>query len=362
MEPFKAVCIGGGCGASQIMQGLKRYTQDITGIIAVTDSGRSTGKIRIAVGVPAPGDIRNALVTLSEGDPVLRDLFQHRFATGKAPDLDGMAFGNLFLAALTQMTGSFERAVQEASRFLQLSGRVLPVTLYDTHICAELEDGTTREEEVNVRQLDKPAIKRLYLKDHDIRTSQDCIDAILAADLVTIGPGSLFTTVIACLLVEGIADAIRSSHALRVYACNTTTQPGQTDGYGVAGHVEQVLKYLGPGGLDVALLNTARPRQEALDRLAKDRVYLMPAAADEVARISGMGVRPVLGAYIERGEDERVLWNKQDSIRHEPALVADELVRLLAGVAPGATAPGRDGAAAPGRPGVGAPEREAAQR
>ena len=329
MSPFKAVCIGGGCGASQVMQGLRDYTPNITGIIAVTDSGRSTGKIRIAAGVPAPGDIRNALVTLSEGDQVLKDLFQHRFSTAQAPDLDGMAFGNLFLAALTQMTGSFETAVYEASRLLQLRGRVLPATLYNTHICAELEDGSIREEEVNVRQLDKPPIKRLYLKHNNIRTPQQCIDAILEADLVTIGPGSLFTTVIACLLIGGIADALRDTHALRAYICNTTTQPGQTDGYTVSGHVRQVLAYMGAGNLDVVMLNTAQPPESAVARLAVDGVQVMPVTHDEVEAIRSMKVAPVLGHYIETHDEARSLWNKQDSIRHDPKLIAHALVSLL---------------------------------
>jgi len=329
VRDFKAVCIGGGCGASQIMQGLRSYTSHITGIIAVTDSGRSTGKIRISAGVPAPGDIRNALVTLSEGDAVLKQLFQHRFETPKAPDLDGMAFGNLFLAALTQMTGSFERAVQEASRLLQLRGRVLPVTLYNTHICAELTDGSIREEEVNVRGLNKPPIKRLFFKHDNIRTPQECIDAILEADLVTIGPGSLFTTVIACLLVGGIAEAIADSHALRVYVCNTTTQPGQTDGYTVAGHVQQIINYLGKGNLDIVMINTSRPPATAVQRLASDGVHVMPVTDEEIARIRGLDVIPVLGDYIETADEERVLWNKQDSIRHDPQKIAQALVDLL---------------------------------
>jgi uncharacterized cofD-like protein len=329
LKAFKAVCIGGGCGASQVMQGLCEYTPDITGIIAVTDSGRSTGKIRIAAGVPAPGDIRNALVTLSEGDPVLKNLFQHRFATAKSPDLDGMAFGNLFLAALTQMTGSFEVAVQEASRLLNLRGRVLPVTLYNTHICAELEDGTVVEEEVNVRGLNKPPIKRLYLKHDNILTSQDCIDAILQADLVTIGPGSLFTTVIACLLVGGIADAIRDTSALRVYICNTTTQPGQTDDYSVSDHVQQVLSYVGAGNLDVVMLNTGQAPAGVANRLAADGVNVMPVGESEVQHIQSLGLTPMLGHYIEATSEERALWNKQDSIRHDPQRIAHALVELL---------------------------------
>jgi uncharacterized cofD-like protein len=311
------------------MKGLKAYTDDITGIIAVTDSGRSTGKIRIAVGVPAPGDIRNALVTLSEGDDLLKQLFQHRFQTEKAPDLDGMAFGNLFLAALTQMTGSFERAVQEASRILNLRGRVLPVTLYNTHLCAELEDGSIREGEVHVRGLHKPPIKRVFLKDHPIPTSQDCIDAIERADLVTIGPGSLFTTVIACLLAEGLSEAIHRSHALRVYICNTTTQPGQTDGFTVAMHVEQVLRYLGPGALDVVLINTGLPDEHVTQRYARDGVYPLQITDSDLQQIRHMGVTPVLANLIEKGTPDRVLWNKQDSILHDPETVARTLVAMV---------------------------------
>jgi uncharacterized cofD-like protein len=260
---------------------------------------------------------------------VLKDLFQHRFATAQSPDLDGMAFGNLFLAALTQMTGSFETAVYEASRLLKLRGRVLPATLYNTHICAELADGSTREGEVNVRGLNKPPIKRLYLKHDNIRTPQQCVEAILDADLITIGPGSLFTTVVACLLIGGISEAIRDSHALRAYICNTTTQPGQTDGYSVSAHVEQVLHYLGAGCLDAVMLNTARPPASAIERLGRDGVHVMPVNEAETAAIRALGVTPVLGHYIEAQDEQRELWNKQDSIRHDPTSIAAALVRLL---------------------------------
>src|SRR6266571_1545616 len=146
MTGLKVVCVGGGLGAPTVMAGLRAYTSDITGLIAVTDSGRSTGKVRIALDVPAPGDIRNALTVLAEGDPVLARLFNHRFETEKSEDLDGMAFGNLFLAALTQQEGSFLRAVQTASRLLGVRGCVLPVTLYNTHLCAVLDDGTVVEQ------------------------------------------------------------------------------------------------------------------------------------------------------------------------------------------------------------------------
>src|SRR5690349_15588958 len=237
---LRVVCLGGGLGAPTVMTGLRAHTDDITGIIAVTDSGRSTGKVRVALDVPAPGDIRNAIAVLAEGDPVLRRLFSHRFATAKNDELDGMAFGNLFLAALTQQEGSFLRAVEEASRLLGIRGRVLPVTLYNTHLCARLADGSLVEEEVNVRATGKAPIERIYLKDDDVRATDGSVEAIASADLITLGPGSLFTTVCACLLVPEIARAIADAQGLVVYVANTTTQPGQTDGFSIADHVRTV--------------------------------------------------------------------------------------------------------------------------
>src|SRR6267378_3548371 len=198
MAGLRVVCVGGGLGAPTIMAGLRRYTEEITGLIAVTDSGRSTGKVRIALDVPAPGDIRSALTVLAEGDPALVKLFSHRFETEKSEELSGMAFGNLFLAALTQQEGSFLRAVEEASRLLGIRGRVLPVTLYNTHLCAKLADGSFVEEEVNVR------------------ATTGSVEAIASADLITLGPGSLFTTVCACLLVPEIARAIADAQGLVV--------------------------------------------------------------------------------------------------------------------------------------------------
>src|SRR5919197_6327630 len=228
-DPLRAVCIGGGLGAPTVMAGLRAYTDDITGLIAVTDSGRSTGKVRIALDVPAPGDVRNALTVLAEGDDVLTRLMSHRFDTDKSEDLNGMAFGNLFLAALTQQQGSFLRAVEEASRLLKLRGRVLPVTLYNTHLCAELADGAVVEGEVNVRGQGKAPIRRLYLSDADVEPVAGAVEAIEDADLVVLGPGSLYTTICACLLVKAISRAIARSDALAVYVANTTRSPGQTD-------------------------------------------------------------------------------------------------------------------------------------
>src|SRR5438105_9308208 len=329
MTGLRAVCVGGGLGAPTIMAGLRRYTEDITGLIAVTDSGRSTGKVRIALDVPAPGDIRSALTVLAEGDPALVRLFSHRFETDKSEELNGMAFGNLFLAALTQQEGSFLRAVEEASRLLRIRGRVLPVTLYNTHLCAKLADGTVVEEEVNVRAAGKAPIKRIYLKDDDVRATDGSIEAIAAADLITLGPGSLFTTVCPCLLVPDIARAIADAKGVVVYVANTTRQPGQTDGFGIADHARVVRDYLGGSGLDAVLVNDDPPPDHLRDHYAdQGLVYLEPTAA-ELARIRELGVRPVTAPIIDKWSGPRELWLKQDTIRHDPERVANALLPLI---------------------------------
>ncbi|HEU5287524.1 MAG TPA: gluconeogenesis factor YvcK family protein [Candidatus Limnocylindria bacterium] len=330
IEPIRVVCVGGGLGAPTVMRGLRAHTQDITGLIGVTDSGRSTGKVRIALDVPAPGDIRNALSVLAEGDPVLTRLMAHRFETDKSEDLNGMAFGNLLLAALTQQEGSFLRAVEEASRLLKLRGRVLPVTLYNTHLCAELADGTIVEEEVNVRAVGKPPIRRIFLKAGDeVTATPGSVEAIAAADLITLGPGSLYTTVCACLLVPEIARAIANARGLVVYVANTTRQPGQTDEMGLADHVRVVRDYLGGSGLDVALVNDDAPPEHLRRHYADQGLEYMEPTALELERIRALGVRPVTGPIIDKWSGPRDLWLKQDTIRHDAERVARALVSLL---------------------------------
>ncbi len=328
---MKVVCIGGGNGASQVLQGLKAHTRELTGVIAVTDSGRSTGKIRIAVDIPAPGDIRNALVTLSDASQELKDLFQYRFRSEKLTDLDGMAFGNLFIAALAQMTGSFERAVNETGRFLNTTGKVVPVTLYNTHLCAQLADGSHVFEEVNVRGLKKPPIKRLYLKDGDARVNPECVRSIEEADLVTLGPGSLFTTVLACLLAEGLVDALKKTKGKVVYIANTTTQPGQTDEYTIADHVGQVVSYAGKGTVDYVVANTKRPSGKLLTQYAADGLVFLILDDDQKQRIESKGVKLVTADLIQETATKRELWDKQDSIYHDPRKLAKTLIAILEG-------------------------------
>ena len=326
---MKVVCVGGGLGAPTVMAGLRAHTEDITGIIAVTDSGRSTGKVRIALDLPAPGDVRNAIAVLAEGDPVLRRLFSHRFETDKSAELNGMAFGNLFIAALAQQEGSFLRGVEEAARLLGIRGKVLPVTLYNTHLCAKLADGTVVEEEVNVRGLGKARIERIFLRDPETKAAEGTCEAIEAADLITLGPGSLYTTICACLLVPEIARAISEARGLVVYIGNTTTQPGQTDEVTLSGHVAAVLDYLGGAGLDAVLLNDDPPPAHLRDHHADEGMHYLEPTSEEVSKIEALGVDVAMAPIIDKWSGPRELWNKQDTIRHDPARVSNALLKLM---------------------------------
>ena len=327
---MNVVSIGGGLGAVQVMQGLKSHTDQLTGIIAVTDTGRSTGIVREFAQIPAPGDIRNALATLSADDgSLLSRVMQHRIVAPGDPNLDGMAFGNLFIAALTQMSDSFVKAIQQISDFLDVQADIFPVTEENTHICAELMDGTIVEEEFNVRQLDKAAIKRIFVQNPEATVYPPCIDALREADLITIGPGSLFTTVIACLAFKEIAQAIRDSSALKVYVCNTTTQPGQTDGYTLSDHVQQVISYLGIGVLDYVVLNSSEPSPQLMELYARERVDVLLPTPHEVHNILTMNVTPVMADVADTRSGKRALWQKQDTIRHNPELIAAILLDLM---------------------------------
>jgi uncharacterized cofD-like protein len=212
---------------------------------------------------------------------------------------------------------------------LQIRGRVLPVTLYNTHLCARLTDGSVVEEEVNVRAIGKAPIERIYLKDDDVRATDGSVEAIAAADLITLGPGSLFTTVCACLLVPEIARAIADAQGLVVYIANTTTQPGQTDGFSIADHVRVVSDYLGGSGLDVALVNDDPPPDQLRAHYAQRGLAYLDPTADELLKVEKQGVRAVAAPIIDKWSGPRDLWLKQDTIRHDAARVATALLRLV---------------------------------
>jgi len=314
------VAIGGGTGLPMVLSSLKNYSRNLTGIVTVTDSGRSSGLLRKELNILPPGDLRNCLIALSDSEELLLKLFQYRFESG---GLEGHNFGNLFLAALAKVTGSFEQAVREGSRILAVRGKVLPSTLQDTHVCCELDDGTVIEEEFNVRRPGKKPIKRVFLRDQ-VTPLQETLDAIRDANLVVIGPGSLYTSVIPNLLVKGIPEAIRNSRAHKVYIANMMTQPGQTDGMSLSQHVAEVERYLGDGVLHFVLFNSGRPSPRLRRQYAKEHAHLVELDVDRLPRT----VIPMGRDLHERGS-KQVLWHKQFLLRHDPAKLRRALVDIL---------------------------------
>lgn len=324
------VVIGGGGGVSQVLLGARPYFGPLTAVIAVTDTGRSTGTARTVADMPAPGDIRNTLAALSrDPDSLLARLMQHRISSPQVPLLDGMAFGNLLLAALTQMTGHFAEAVEAASLMVGTTARVLPISTVNTHLCAELEDGSVAENELAVRALNKAPIGRLYLSTPSAPTYPPVLQAIGQADVVVIGPGSFFTSVLANLLFEGVAEALQKTRATVVFICNTTTQPGQTDGLSLSDHVRRVVDLVGPGTLDLALINRAESlRPDLVAQYVAEGLRLLHPTDDELERIAALGVQPLVRNFAENSEGKRTLWNKQDTIRHDPTLLGLALWKI----------------------------------
>jgi uncharacterized cofD-like protein len=324
---FHIVAIGGGGGATQVLKAAQPFADHLTAIIAVTDTGRSTGLARAIGGIPAPGDLRATIAAFAT-DPLMSRLLQQRFSGAGLPQLEGMAFGNLLIAALAQVTGDFAAAIAQVEQMVGCAADVLPVAVIDTQLCAELTDGTTVVGELAVRGLDKSPIKRLFLSDPS-PAHPPALVAIRAADLVVLGPGSLFTTLLASLLFDGMATALQATRGKVVYMCNTTTQPGQTDGYRALDHVQRIIEALGPGALDAVLLNSGRPSQAALARYTADGVVLLQPDAAEIDAIAALGVQPVLRDLAEQADEHRVLWNKQDSVRHDPTKLSAALKELV---------------------------------
>ncbi len=250
------VTIGGGTGLSTLLRGLKHSNVGITAIVTVADDGGSTGRIRKDFDIPAPGDIRNCLVALADAESTVGKLFHYRFEK-EGSTLDGHSFGNLFITALAQVTGSFEQAVIESANVLAVAGRVLPSTLENVTLCAELIDGTIVRGESTISR-NKPPIKRVYLEPNNPVGYEPALGAIIHADLIVLGPGSLYTSVLPNLMVDGVIEAIRWSRGNVVYVCNVATQPGETDHFGAKDHIRTIMDCLGPGVVSHALVNNNR--------------------------------------------------------------------------------------------------------
>ena len=257
----KIVAIGGGTGLSMLLKGIKRITNKITAVVTVGDDGGSSGRLREEMGVLPPGDIRNCIAALADNEDLITKLFQYRFNTGEG--LKGHSFGNLFLTALCSITGDMVRAVKESSNVLSIRGRVLPSTLDNMKLAAEYEDGTIVHGESAIPEEHKK-IKRLFTEPEHCKPLEDVIEAIKDADLIILGPGSLYTSVIPNLLIKEISEEVIKSNAKKIYVCNIMTQPGETDNYAVSDHINALYKHAGSKKLiDAVLVNNVLPKNMA---------------------------------------------------------------------------------------------------
>ncbi|PKM40875.1 MAG: hypothetical protein CVV03_12335 [Firmicutes bacterium HGW-Firmicutes-8] len=309
----KVVVVGGGTGLSVLLRGLKKYTSNITAIVTVADDGGSSGQIRGEFGILPPGDIRNCLVALADKESLMEELFQHRFTNGHG--LAGHNMGNLLIAAMTQISGDFEKAIREMSKVLAIRGQVLPATLTDCSLCAELEDGSIIEGESKIPRTGK-LIKRVFLKPGDCEPVPEALNAISDADIIILGPGSLYTSVIPNLLVRGMADAINKSAAVTVYVCNIMTQPGETEGYKASDHIRAIHQHAGSGLIDYAIINIEDIPRKLLQKYREEGAVPVRPNLKEIEQ---MNVIPV----------KRNLVFETDVVRHDPNKLAESVMELI---------------------------------
>ena len=248
----RIVALGGGTGLSVLLRGLKDHSSNLTAIVTVADDGGSSGRLRQEFNVVAPGDIRQCIAALAESEPLMTRLFQYRFQNGEG--LEGHSFGNLFIVAMASVTGSFETAVHEVGRVLNVRGAILPSTVVDVTLSARTQDGELVHGEHTITE-QGACIRELYLNPPHAEAHPDAVRAILDADLVVIGPGSLYTSVLPNLLVEDLRQALLATSAQRLFVCNVATEHGETDEFGVAEHIEAVLRHTAPGIIDAVVAN-----------------------------------------------------------------------------------------------------------
>ena len=281
----RIVAIGGGTGLSTMLRGLKRYTQNLTAIVTVADDGGGSGMLRQDLGMPPPGDIRHCMEALANTEPVMEKLLTYRFPEGT---LSGQSFGNLILAALNGVTGSFEEAVTEMSHVLAITGRVVPVTSADVQLEAVFENGARVTGESQIAAFKREQDCRIHhvalIPDHP-RATPAALEAIGEADLILLGPGSLYTSVIPNLLVEGVAQAVAQADAPKIYVCNIMTQDGETEGYTAADHLEALLVHGAPGLLDLCLANTAPVDPELLEKYREEDAVPLTVDRERIARL-----------------------------------------------------------------------------
>lgn len=301
---YKIVAVGGGTGLSTLLRGIKRYTANITAVVTVSDDGGSSGRLRTELGILPPGDIRNCLVALARDESTLSSLFQYRFDSGLG--LEGHSFGNLFLAALNDIAGNdFQKAVKMSSDILSIQGKVFPATLRKTVLCAQMQSGKIIEGESHIPESGEK-IEKIFLKPRNSPPLPEVIEAIAEADVILLGPGSLYTSILPNLQVPGIAEAIKKSPALKIYICNVMTQPGETTNYTASQHLKALYENSLPGLVDAILINRKRPRR----LLAKYRAKGAKAVKPDYRNLERMNVKIVSADLLNEKELVRHDFNK----------------------------------------------------
>jgi uncharacterized cofD-like protein len=316
---MKVVAIGGGTGLSTLLRGLKYFVpdiiQDLTAIVTVSDNGGSTGILRKELNIPAPGDVRNCITALAEDEDILTKVMKYRFEEGEG--LKGHSFGNLFLTVLTKITGDFLEAIEITSKILKIKGHIIPSTDSMVNLVAEFTDGNIIKGEVEITEYGRKLIakiKRIWLEPEDVRAPQKAVDSILDADMIILGPGSLFTSIIPNLLIKDIRDAVLNSKAFKLYICNVMTQYGETDGFTASDHVKALNKIVTGDEestfLSAVLLNTTIPPDEVLKRYLKENSE--PVVAD-VGNLSRMGLTVYAKDLLDEGNYARHSPKKLDA-------------------------------------------------
>lgn len=309
---FSMVALGGGTGLSSLLKGLKELPVELTAIVTVTDDGGSSGRLRKELQILPPGDIRNCLVALSRSESLLSRLFQYRF--GEGGEIEGHSFGNLFIAAMTGVIGDFSSAVREASNILAIKGHVIPVTNDNVQLVAQFEDGSEITGETAICEARK-RISRIQLVPSP-GANQEALSAIDDANMIVMGPGSLYTSIIPNLLVPSVAEHINRSDVKVVYICNVMTQPGETDGFSAADHVNAILTKTQLQRIDIVVVNSRRASRSLMERYeAKGQYWVAPT----VKKIKDLGIRVIAADMLMQS----------DLLRHNPSLLAAILIALI---------------------------------
>ncbi|MBQ7900641.1 MAG: YvcK family protein [Clostridia bacterium] len=273
ISDLKVVAVGGGTGLSTMLRGIKLYTKNINVIVTVADDGGGSGMIREDLNILPPGDIRNCLTALAEAEPIMKQLFRYRFKCGR---LQGQSFGNLFLAAMCDVSGDFETAIEKMSSVLAVTGNVLPVTKDDVNLEAVLKNGNIviGESHIPVACIEQQTgIDHIRLTPDNVCAFDKCIRAINEADVVILGPGSLYTSIIPNLLVDGISFALSATSAKKIYVCNVMSQPGETDGYTAADHINAIVSHVGENYIDYCIVNSQHMPDDIVDRYHRENAY-----------------------------------------------------------------------------------------